>query len=123
MGKDGKKKVCVPPKPGWLCERPAIMVRSHLVLESTMIKKRRIQNEELRILEAIEASKKVVKLYLSSEEGKETIRLVAEERLQVPGTPGKLTLDTIDDVRRRICSKSDRRDYSRESKSSKPFKW
>ena len=81
VDKVGRKRVCVPPKVGWMCKRRAIMVRVHFVLESTMVERRRIQIEMTRIEEATEAAKKAAKLYLDSEEGHETVRHLAEQRV------------------------------------------
>lgn len=81
VGRDGIKRVCVPPKVGWMCERRAIMVRKHLLLESSMIERRRKQVENARVQEAIETAQKETQCYLESEEGKYTIMLLAEQRL------------------------------------------
>jgi len=112
VGEDGKRKVCVPPKVGYMCERKAIMIRTRFVLESTMVVRRRIQNETARIEQATEAAKKVAKEYLDSEEGKEAVRLLAEQRLQPQGPMEELSLDTIHDISSTIRSKSERQQGS-----------
>lgn len=85
----GVRRVCVPPKVGWMCKRRAIMVRMHFVLESTMVERRRILLAQKRIEEAVEAAKKVATTYLDSEEGLETVRILAEQQLLARQHPGE----------------------------------
>ena len=73
LGQDGKRRVCVPPKVGWACSRPAILVRSHFVLESTMLEKRRIMNERARLEDAAFAAEREAKDYLQTTIGAQAI--------------------------------------------------
>ena len=80
--KDGTKRVCVPPKIGWMCKRRAVMIRTHFILESTMVERRRIANESARIEESVQAARREAKQYLDSEEGRDTVELLAEQLLK-----------------------------------------
>ena len=123
---NGKKRVCVPPKIGWMCRRRGILVRKHFVLESTMVERRRIQNEQIRIDEAVEAANKTATNYLESEEGQQVIRLLAERKLQQQNSQEsasdlldtkQLSLSTIDRVSAcTLQSKSKNVGHSLESK-------
>jgi hypothetical protein len=70
--------VCIPSKIGWMCSRPALLVRMTMVYEVNMREKRRILAEEIRIADAERAARNVAKSYLASDEG---IIMVREEAL------------------------------------------
>lgn len=85
QGIDGKRRVCVPPKIGWACCRPAILVRSHFVLESAMVERRRITNEEGRLQDAAFAAGKEAKEYLNSSIGVQAVEEFASHRIKESG--------------------------------------
>lgn len=33
MGANGRRRVCVPPKAGWMCERKATLIKHDIILE------------------------------------------------------------------------------------------
>jgi len=61
---DGSRNVCIPPKVGWMCERPVIMIKMTITLERELEERRRQQEERNRIKEASEAAEKSAKEYL-----------------------------------------------------------
>ena len=71
-------KVCVPPKLGFMCEKPALLVRTKVAYEENMREKRRVLAEEKRISDAIQAVSTVAEHYLNSEEGRLMVREEAE---------------------------------------------
>ncbi len=83
MDEDGNKKHCRGSKNfDWNCERPAILFRKRLILESIMVERRRKQNEEKRIIEAVDAAKKAATQYLKTNEGRDEVQSLAEERVK-----------------------------------------
>jgi len=99
-GRDGKRRVCVPPKIGWACCRPAILVRSHFVLESAMVERRRITNEQGRLQDAAFAAGKEAKEYLNTSIGVLAVEEFALHRIKESGVPvGKQILSiAIDQI-------------------------
>ena len=83
VDKNGNKMRCIQKKKDWCCERPALLLRKNMILEGAMIEKRRKQNEEKRIDEAVEAAKKIATDYLNSEEGKDEVQSLAEQRVKM----------------------------------------
>ena len=81
LNTNGDKKVCVPPKMGWMCNRSAVLVRMNILLEGGMIERRRIQNEQNRIQEAEEAAEKVTLGYFTTKEGMLRVKNLAEEEI------------------------------------------
>ncbi len=79
--KDGKKKCSLKGTKDLNCERPAVLLRKDLTLETTMTERKRRQIEEERIDQAIEAATKTTKIYLNSDEGRDEVRALAEDRI------------------------------------------
>ena len=76
------RKCCTSLKDGnSKCERPAMLLKKNLTLETTMADMKRKELEEQRIDEAIEAAKKSTKQHFNSEEGRDEIRAIAEDRI------------------------------------------
>ena len=82
MCNNGRQNPC-PSKPGeeWNCQRMALLFRKQLILENVMIERRRKQNEERRINDAVENAKKIATNYLNSGEGRNEVRLIAENTI------------------------------------------
>lgn len=76
-----KTRPCKFSKSGLNCERPALLLRKNIILENIMVERRRKQNEEKRIDDAVETAKKIATQYLNSEEGRDQVRLIAEQKL------------------------------------------
>ena len=77
----GRSQVCVPPSVGWMCERPALLVRRKVAYEENMRERRRRQEEEQRIADASRAAEAVARTFLSSDDGLIWVRDEAERRL------------------------------------------
>jgi len=77
-----KRKVCIPSKKGWMCKRPAVLVRMNMILESEMVEKRRRFNDTQRVERATNSAIKVAKRYLATREGEVMIRSMAEDQLE-----------------------------------------
>lgn len=73
---------CVFKKLNWNCERPALLLRKNILLESIMVEKRRKRNEEKRINDAVDVAKKIATQYLHSDEGREEVRSAAEKEVK-----------------------------------------
>lgn len=78
---DGKKKVCVPPAFGWMCERPAVMLKADLVTERNQEVKRRMKVEADKVNAKMQLAEKMAQMYLSSGEGRITFRKAAYREL------------------------------------------
>ena len=74
-------EVCIPPKIGWMCTRPALLVRMKVAYEQNMREKRRLLAEEKRIADAAKAAETVAKSFLASEEGMIMVHEEAEKRM------------------------------------------
>jgi len=80
VNNNGKKFVCIPPKIGWMCTRPAMMVKTSITFERQMTEKRRQQNERNVIDAAVASADRSARRYLGTDEGIVTVRKVAERR-------------------------------------------
>lgn len=79
----GRLQVCIPPAPGWMCERPALVVRMKVAYEENMLEKRRLLEEEKRLADAAKAAEAIAKSFLASEDGMIMVREEAEKRMAV----------------------------------------
>jgi len=79
----GRRPVCIPPKVGWMCQRPAIAVRMKVAYEENMREKRRLLEEEKRIEDAASATEAIAKSFLESDDGMIMVRDEAEKRLSL----------------------------------------
>ncbi|GMI08986.1 hypothetical protein TrVE_jg11434 [Triparma verrucosa] len=77
---DGSRNVCIPPKAGWMCERPVMLVKMHITLERELEERQRQAQERKTVKEASEAAEKSAKEYLETDEGQIMIRKMAEAR-------------------------------------------
>lgn len=77
----GKKRVCVPPAFGWMCERPAVMLKAHLLTERNQEQRRRMKVEADRLNSKVQLAKRTAQVYLSSAEGRIAIRKAAYREL------------------------------------------
>ena len=77
---DGSRNVCIPPKAGWMCERPVMLVKMNITLERELEERQRQQQERKTVKEASEAAEKSAKDYLETDEGQIMIRRMAEQR-------------------------------------------
>eukprot|EP00957_Ditylum_brightwellii_P210110 15364582-Ditylum_brightwellii.AAC.1 len=71
---EGNRKVCIPPKIGWMCERPALLARMSITLEQDITKRCRRQHNEKIIQEVQDAAEQLAMHYLSSNKGKMMIQ-------------------------------------------------
>ncbi|CAM9129395.1 unnamed protein product [Ectocarpus sp. 12 AP-2014] len=67
MGANGRRRVCVPPKVGWMCERKATLIKHDIILEREQEERRRQATEREDIEFRVALAKRLVK------EGSETI--------------------------------------------------
>lgn len=79
---NGNTRECSSKHTNWQCERPALLLRKNILIESIMVEKRRKQKQEKRIDDAVETAKKIAIQYLHSDEGKEEVRYVAEHKVK-----------------------------------------
>eukprot|EP00563_Minutocellus_polymorphus_P000873 CAMPEP_0181032162 /NCGR_PEP_ID=MMETSP1070-20121207/6600_1 /TAXON_ID=265543 /ORGANISM="Minutocellus polymorphus, Strain NH13" /LENGTH=952 /DNA_ID=CAMNT_0023109551 /DNA_START=396 /DNA_END=3254 /DNA_ORIENTATION=+ len=70
---------------GWMCQRPAFLLRMNIIREREMAKKKRENIEQTRVDAAIGSAERAAKRYLSSDEGKRHIQRQAEERVVAEG--------------------------------------
>ena len=75
--------MCIPPAPGWMCERPALVVRMKVAYEENMLEKRRLLEEEKRLADAAKAAEAIANSFLASEDGMIMVREEAEKRMAV----------------------------------------
>ena len=80
--KGGGGKRCSLQDKDWDCQRAAILLRKNLILETLMTERKRRQVEEERIDQAAEAATKTIKQYLRSDEGKDEVRALAEQKIK-----------------------------------------
>ncbi|KAJ8609631.1 hypothetical protein CTAYLR_006267 [Chrysophaeum taylorii] len=76
----GNRRVCVPPAPGWMCEREATLVKMRVVLQREKIERERRRRERLAVDQAIEEARLAAREFAQSEEGIATFRVQARER-------------------------------------------
>jgi hypothetical protein len=72
---------CIPPKVGYMCQRPAVAVRMKVAYEENMIEKRRLREEEKRIDDAARAVRTIAQSFLESDDGIIMVRAEAEKRI------------------------------------------
>jgi len=70
VDQNGNRRVCVPPKPGWMCERKAYLLKMDICLEREKAERERVKREKAAIEAAIEAGKDMARDYCESDEGK-----------------------------------------------------
>jgi len=70
VDQNGNRRVCVPPKPGWMCERMACLLKMDICLEREKAERERVKREHAAIEAAQEAGKEMAKDYCESDEGK-----------------------------------------------------
>ncbi len=77
----GRSLVCIPPAIGWMCERPALVVKMKVAYEENMLEKRRLFEEEMRINDAAKVAEAIARAFLASEDGMIMVREEAEKRM------------------------------------------
>lgn len=84
----GKSNKCTPIDELWQCKRKGILIRSEIILETMMVRKRRALNEERLIHEAMESAKKEAYRFLRSELGSKALLIfVTEQKEQKTDLP------------------------------------
>lgn len=80
---NGNRKVCVPPKPGWMCKRRADLFKCRVILmrEKQLIDERKREQEAIR--SSVENARADAKAYCHSEEGIERFRNRAAKRASI----------------------------------------
>ncbi|KAL9182757.1 hypothetical protein ACHAXT_004036 [Thalassiosira profunda] len=76
-----RTQVCIPPRMGWMCTRPALLVRMKVAYEENMREKRRLQEEEQRLEAAATAAEALAKSFLATDDGRIMVHDEAEKRL------------------------------------------
>ncbi len=66
---------------GYMCQRPALLVRSKVAYEENIREKRRLAGESKRIFNAVNAAKEESITFLESEDGMLMVREEAEKRI------------------------------------------
>ena len=77
---DGSRLVCVPPKIGWMCERPSLLVKMTITLEKELLERQKQQQEKDRVAEVEASAEKSAQEYLRSDAGKIMIFKMAAAR-------------------------------------------
>eukprot|EP00986_Skeletonema_menzelii_P013693 scaffold8164_cov156-Skeletonema_menzelii.AAC.14 len=72
---------CNPSDDGWMCTRPALLLRMNMVYEENMIEKRRAQAFEKKVADAAKAAEAIAKNYLATDDGMMMVRDEAERRI------------------------------------------
>jgi len=100
----GRSQVCVPPTNGYMCTRPALLIRMRVAYEENMKEKRRLLEEERSIDDATKEATSIAKAYLVTEDGKMYIRDEAEKMLQQQQQDIVPTSSKFKSIRKRIIS-------------------
>ncbi|CAM9416847.1 unnamed protein product, partial [Discosporangium mesarthrocarpum] len=66
----GRRRVCVPPKVGWMCERKATLIKHDIILEREQAERQKQVAEQEDIDFRIQLAKKIVKEHAETPEGK-----------------------------------------------------
>ena len=91
MSNSAEKKPCGrSTSDGWMCQRPALLLRMNIIRESDMAEKKRANLEQTRVDAAVGSAERAAKRYLSSDEGKRHIHKQAEERVVAEGLAAAL---------------------------------
>ncbi|CAM9225803.1 unnamed protein product, partial [Sphacelaria rigidula] len=73
----GRRRVCVPPKIGWMCERKATLIKHDIILEREQEERRRLALEQEDIDFRVALAKRIVKDRAETIEGKKFYRSAA----------------------------------------------
>lgn len=93
-----EKKTCFrTSKDGWMCRRPALLLRMNIVRERDMAERKQKNIEQTRIDAAVESARRSAKRHLSSDEGKRHVHKQAEERVVAEGLAAALARDVNKD--------------------------
>ena len=71
---------CKPSNDGFMCKRPALVVRMNMVYEENMIEKKRLQAFEKKIADAAKSAEAIAQNYLATDDGMMMVRDEAEKR-------------------------------------------
>lgn len=82
---------CKPTNDGFMCKRPALLLRMNMVYEENMIEKRRLQAFEKKIADAATTAETIAKNYLSTDDGMMMVRDEAEKRIASSREEAKLS--------------------------------
>jgi len=74
-------QACKPTNDGWMCTRPALLLRMNMVYEENMIEKRRLQAFEKKVADAAKAAESIANNYLTTDDGMMMVRDEAEKRI------------------------------------------
>ncbi len=66
----GARRVCVPPQPGWMCQRVCTLYKMHIVLEREKIARDLLEREKAETEEAAFAASAAAREFTESEDGK-----------------------------------------------------
>ena len=69
VDEEGNRRVCVPPAPGYMCERSATLIKMHIVLQRERVERERRRRETVSVEQAIEAARADARDFANSEEG------------------------------------------------------
>lgn len=72
---------CKPTNDGFMCKRPALLLRMNMVYEENMIEKRRLEAFEKKIADAATTAEAIAKNYLTTDDGMMMVRDEAERRI------------------------------------------
>lgn len=76
----GEPNKCTPIDEYWQCKRKGILIRSEIILETMMVRRRRALNEQRLIEEAMESAKKEAHRFLKSEVGSKALLIFVTEQ-------------------------------------------
>lgn len=69
VDEQGRRKVCIPPAPGWMCKRKATLIKMHVVLERERLERERKRRERLAIDHALDEARDAAHRFALSDEG------------------------------------------------------
>ena len=72
---------CIPSKDGFMCTRPALLLRMNMVYEENMVEKRRLEAFEKKVADAAKEAESIATNYLETDDGIMMVRDEAETRI------------------------------------------
>jgi hypothetical protein len=82
LGPDGNRRVCIPPKVGWMCERRATLIKCSIVLERELQERMRQKYEQEDIVFRENLARKLVHQQAAQREGRNAYRIRALRRAE-----------------------------------------
>ena len=104
VNEKGEPNKCKPVDELWQCKRKGILIRSEIILESMMVRKRRALNEQRLIQEAGESAEKEAYRFLRSEMGSKALLIFVTEQKE---EKKDLPIEKLFEIESRLCQNPD----------------